>query len=244
MNLIPSRETQLLRDHFAQGLTGPVTIELYTQRESKIILPIQECATRKDTRELLTEVAGLSDLIRLEVHDFVAEGELARSAGIDRIPAFVLKGAARGRVRYFGIPSGYEFTSLIQDLVAVSRGASDLAPVTKEALAGLTTDVHIKVFVTPTCPHCPGIAHLAHQFAVESTRVTADVIEASEFPDLVQRYEVSGVPKTVVNEKDRCRGRAARGTLSRRSAAHASSGLNRRPDRVRPGYNSRIQMFR
>jgi glutaredoxin-like protein len=191
----------MLRDHFAEEMTGPVTIELSTQRESKIILPIQECATGKGTRELLAEVACLSDLIRLEVHDFVAEGELARSAAIDRIPAFVLKGARKGRVRYFGIPSGYEFTSLIQDPVDVSRGATDLAPATKDALAGLTTAVHLKVYVTPTCPYCPGISHLAHQFAVESARITADVIEASEFPDLVQRYEISGVPKTVVNEK-------------------------------------------
>jgi len=200
MNLIPSRETQLLRDHFAKEMTGPVTIELYTQRESRIILPIQECATCKDTRELLTEVAGLADSIQLEVHDFVAETDGARAAGIDRIPAFVLKGAAKGRVRYFGIPSGYEFTSLIQDLTAVSRGTTDLAAGTREALAGLTADVHIKVFVTPTCPHCPGIAHLAHQFAIESPRITADVIEASEFPDLVQRYGVSGVPRTIINE--------------------------------------------
>jgi glutaredoxin-like protein len=201
MNLIPSRETQMLRDHLAAELAGPVTIALFTQRESKIILPIQECATCKDTRELLAEVAGLSALIRLEVHDFVAESDLARSAGVDRIPAFELRGAGKGRVRYFGIPSGYEFTSLIQDLVDASRGATDLAPATKEALAGLTSDVHIKVFVTPTCPYCPGIAHLAHQFAIESARVTADVIAAGEFPDLVQRYEISGVPKTVVNEK-------------------------------------------
>jgi glutaredoxin-like protein len=200
MTLIPSRETQLLKDHFAKELTGPVTIRLYTQRESRIILPIQECATCKDTRELLTEVAGLSDRIRLETHDFAVEADSARAAGIDRIPAFVLEGAARGRVRYFGIPSGYEFTSLIQDLTAVSRGATGLAASTREALSALTTDVHIKVFVTPTCPYCPGIAHVAHLFAVESPRVTADVIEASEFPDLVQRYGVSGVPRTVINE--------------------------------------------
>jgi predicted DsbA family dithiol-disulfide isomerase len=37
--------------------------------------------------------------------------------------------------------------------------------------------------------------------AVESDRVTGDVVEASEFPDLVQRYQVSGVPKTVINDR-------------------------------------------
>ena len=36
--------------------------------------------------------------------------------------------------------------------------------------------------------------------AVESSHVTADVIEAMEFPDLAQRYGVRGVPKIVINE--------------------------------------------
>ncbi len=200
MSLIPARETQMLRDHFAKHLTAPVTIELFTQRESRIVLPVQECMTCKETRELLTEVAALSPLIQLEVHDFVAEEALARARGIDRIPSFTLRGAAKGHVRYLGIPSGYEFTSLIEDIVDVSRGTTSLAPKTKEALAGLTGDVQIKVFVTPTCPYCPAAARLAHQFAVESEHVTADVIEASEFPDLVQRYQIAGVPKTVVAE--------------------------------------------
>ncbi len=150
MNLIPTRETQLLKDHFDKNLTAPVTIELYTQRESKIILPIQECMTCKETRELLTEVASLSDSIQLEVRDFVADEAAARAEGIDHIPAFTLKGAAKGRVRYIGIPSGYEFASLVQDLVEVSSGTTTLTPETRETLAGLKEDVHIQVFVTPT----------------------------------------------------------------------------------------------
>lgn len=36
--------------------------------------------------------------------------------------------------------------------------------------------------------------------AVESKMVTADVIEVSEFPHLAERYQVYGVPKTVINE--------------------------------------------
>ena len=69
-----------------------------------------------------------------------------------------------------------------------------------EALHGLAKDVHIRVFVTPGCPFCPAAARLAHKMAVESERVTADVVEASEFPDLVRLYDVHGVPKVVVNE--------------------------------------------
>lgn len=41
---------------------------------------------------------------------------------------------------------------------------------------------------------------LAHQFALESDLITADMVEATEFPHLSQRYQVRGVPRTVVNE--------------------------------------------
>jgi alkyl hydroperoxide reductase subunit AhpF len=95
-------------------------------------------------------VAHLSDKIKLTTHDLHQEGELASEHGIDRVPAFLLKGAARGRVRFFGMPSGYEFSTLIADLVDVSRGTTSLSAETLEQLASLNQDVNIKVFVTPT----------------------------------------------------------------------------------------------
>ena len=56
------------------------------------------------------------------------------------------------------------------------------------------------MFVTPTCQYCPTLARLAHAMALESPRVTADVIEVQEFPDLAALYRVRGVPKTVIND--------------------------------------------
>ncbi len=147
-------------------------------------------------------MAGLSDRIHLNVHDFFADdGAPASLAGADRIPAIALGGKARGRVRYFGIPGGYEFSSFVEGLIEVGNGSTDLLPETRTALESLTGPVHIRVFVTPSCPFCPGAARLAQKMAVESGKVTAEIVEASEFPDLVERYKVQGVPKTVVNER-------------------------------------------
>ena len=70
----------------------------------------------------------------------------------------------------------------------------------REKLATLTRPVYVQVFVTPTCPYCPGVASLAHQAAIESAHVTADVIEISEFPELAAEYHVRGVPKIVIND--------------------------------------------
>ncbi len=55
------------------------------------------------------------------------------------------------------------------------------------------------VFVTPTCPYCPRAVILAHQFAMESPMVQAEMVEAMEFPKLSDQYGVSGVPHTTIN---------------------------------------------
>ncbi len=150
MALIQEKDAQFIRDHFAKNMVGDVKVTYFTQRQSKLLIPGQECMYCQETRELLEEVAALSDKIELEVHDFVGDEEQAKQLGVERIPAFVLEGAAKGKVRYFGIPSGYEFSTLIEDFVDVSKGTTDLSPTTKEALAQLPADVRIQVFVTPT----------------------------------------------------------------------------------------------
>lgn len=69
-----------------------------------------------------------------------------------------------------------------------------------QTLQALEKDIRIQVFVTPTCPCCTMVVRLAHQFAMESPRVRGEMVEATEFPHLAQKYHVFGVPKTVINE--------------------------------------------
>jgi len=201
MAVIREKDARELRKHLEALLTSPVTLDLYTRPSSGLWVPGWEsCETCDDARRLLEELAGLSDRITLRVHD-VAEAVPA-SGGTDggAVPTIVVSGAARGTVRFLGLPAGLEFGTLLRTLVDVAAGSTSLAAETKETLRGLTRDVHIRVFVTPTCPFCPRVAQIAHQMAIESPRVTADVIEAQEFPELSDRYQVRGVPKTVLND--------------------------------------------
>ncbi len=101
---------------------------------------------------------------------------------------------------FFGVPAGYEFSTLLKDIVQISRGETELAPETREMIKKLSTPVDIKVFVTPTCPYCPGMVSLAHQFAMENGNIKREMIEVNEFPQLAVKYNVMGVPKTVINE--------------------------------------------
>jgi glutaredoxin-like protein len=201
MRFVREKEAEALRAHLDKRLAGPVTLDLFIEPKSAIVVPGRpDCELCEETRALLEDVASLSDQIRLTVHDVRTESDLARERGVSRVPTLVLRGAARGVVRYVGIPTGLEFGTLLEDLAAVSRGATTLGAESRAKLATLSKPVHVQVFVTPTCPFCPGVASLAHQAAVESVNVTADVIEISEFPDLAARYHVRGVPKIVMND--------------------------------------------
>jgi alkyl hydroperoxide reductase subunit AhpF len=134
-----------------EGLTGDVRLIYFTQRESPLFIPGHECETCKDTRTLLEEVAALSDKIKLEVHDFVAESQLAREYAIERIPALVITADnVKGRIRYFGLPSGYEFSVLLGSLLDASQGESELSDASVETLVSVEKNLHIQVFVTPT----------------------------------------------------------------------------------------------
>ncbi|RMD96207.1 MAG: glutaredoxin [Calditrichaeota bacterium] len=127
--------------------------------------------------------------------------EVAQIYKIDRVPAIVIMGEEDYGIRFFGIPSGYEFISLLEAIVAVGQRDSGLSAETRQALAQIDQPVHMQVFVTPTCPYCPKAVTLAHRFAIENKNIRGDMVEATEFPMLSQRYEVMGVPRTVVNEK-------------------------------------------
>jgi glutaredoxin-like protein len=195
MSLLNEKIQSQVRDEFAK-LVHPVKLVLFTQE--------MECLYCKETRQLVEEVSALSDKITLEVYDFAQDKAVADQYGIDKIPAVaIVTGGTESQdygIRLYGIPSGYEFSTLIQDIVMVSAQDSGLSQETREELAALTQPLHMQVFVTPTCPYCPQAVFLAHQMAMESSWVKADMVEATEFPYLAQKYQVMGVPRTVINE--------------------------------------------
>jgi len=173
-------------------MVKPVTVRFFTQE--------MECGYCKETHQLLQELSELSSKIQLEVYDFVANKEMVEKHHIDKIPATVVMDEEDRGIRFFGIPAGYEFSSLLSSLLLVSTGQSKLTADTKAFLDYNQQPINLKVFVTPTCPYCPGAVILAHQMAYYSKNVTAEMIEVSEYPHIAQKYAVQGVPRTVVNE--------------------------------------------
>lgn len=192
MPLIAEQHKSHIKEELA-SLQNPVRIVVFTQEF--------ECDFCRETRELVQEIAQLSDKISVEVYDFVKDAKKAGEYGIDKVPALAVVGKQDYGVRYYGIPAGYEFGTFIKDLKMVSKGTTELSEKSRTRLVTVTSPVHIQVFVTPTCPYCPMAVSLAHQFAIENAQVRADMIDVTEFPHLGQKYAVMGVPKVVMNER-------------------------------------------
>lgn len=181
-------------------MTKPVTLKFFSQDF--------ECMYCKETHQLLEELLSTNPLLKLETYKFESDEAVVKEYGIEQIPAIAVVGEEDYGIRFYGIPSGYEFTSLLNAILMVSTGIAKLLPETKAWLDNLKEDIHLKVLVTPTCPYCPPAVMLAQRLAMYSKRVKAEMIEVSEFPHLAQKYAVQGVPRTVINEKDFLEGSA------------------------------------
>ena len=142
MPLLSDKDAAFLKDHFAESLTQPVKLITFTQTIA--------CQFCRETGEILEEVAALSDLITVVTYNFVTDKQVAETFGIDKIPATVVMSDVDYGIRFFGIPSGYEFTSLVEDIVDVSRGSSGLSKESLEAISTIKDPLHIQVYVTPT----------------------------------------------------------------------------------------------
>lgn len=193
MSLIPNEHKEHIRSELNEKMEKPVKLIMFTQEI--------ECKFCAETRQLTQEMATLNEKIQLEIYDFVANSEKAKEYGVDKVPAIVVVGEKDYGIRFYGLPYGYEFQTLIEAVINVSKGKTDLSDKTKEMLKEIKTPVHIQVFVTLTCPYCPIVASLAHKFAIENDLIKADVVDGGEFPHLGLKYGIMGVPKTIINEK-------------------------------------------
>ena len=177
-------------------LPAPVRLVFFTQTFG--------CETCLQARQAVGDLARRSARVTVEEHNLLLDREQAAAFGIDRAPGMAIVGPRDLGLRYFGTPAGHELRSMA-DAIALAGGAAGdgggLAPESLAALAALDRPLDIKVFVTAACALCPQTVGLAWRLAVASPCVTASVFEATEFPELVQRYRVSGVPQTVVDDR-------------------------------------------
>lgn len=180
------------------NMDKPVTIKVFSTKD--------HCLMCNEMITMMESVAKLSDKIKLETCDCSPDAKTAKEYGIKRHPALAIEGEKDYGIRFFGIPAGKEFTSLIETIMIVSSRDSGLSEESLKQLKKLGKKVNIKVFVTLECPYCPAMVLLAQKIAFASDKVTSEMIEATQFTELAGKYNVFGVPNTIINEHTRVEG--------------------------------------
>jgi thiol-disulfide isomerase/thioredoxin len=162
MTIIAEKDRETIRTMLESELVDDVELLLFTRPRSHVYVPgRQDCETCDETRELLEELVGLSQKLRLTSHDVSSEPDAADAYGVTEVPTVLVRPAANEaieveesaappNVRFLGLPAGYEFSTLLADVVDMSKGSTDLSEPAREEVRAIDTPVHIQVFVTPT----------------------------------------------------------------------------------------------
>lgn len=177
------------------SLQGDVTIALFTEGD---------CDTCDQTTAYMQEISALSDKIHFLPYDLKQDAQKAKEYGVTMVPSIVLldsKGSYRG-IKFNGIPAGHEINSFIPALLEVSGAESEVPQELADRIHAIDQPTNIKVFVTLSCPHCAGAVQKAHKMALMNKNIQAEMIEAQTFGELADKYQVSGVPKIVINDKE------------------------------------------
>ena len=146
MALISPSDQERLRDAFTE-MTRSVRLLFFTQTLG--------CGMCLQTKQILDELPPLSDKIAIEEVNLILEGDKAKTYAVDRAPAIavcyeqdaVLHDA---RIRFLGMPGGYEFISLVQAVILAGGGPSHLSDESRTKLLAVDKPVTMQVFTTPT----------------------------------------------------------------------------------------------
>jgi alkyl hydroperoxide reductase subunit AhpF len=141
MGLIGNEEGQEIRERLNE-MVNPVRLIHFTQELN--------LEYGREAKQLVEELTGFSDKLSAEVYNYLLDTDRVAEYGIDKVPATVIRNGKDYGIRFYGIPAGYEFSTILDTIVAVSKGDSGLKPESREKLAAITKPLHLEVFVTPT----------------------------------------------------------------------------------------------
>jgi glutaredoxin-like protein len=157
-----------------------------------------QCDYCKEILSLLNEIGEMNGKIEVEHHKMDDKAAVEKY-GADNAPLIVLEGKNKGRVRFYGIPSGHEFGGFLATIVEVSKGdTAEFPGDLKKRVMAIDVPLRLDVFVTPQCPYCPGAVRLAQAMAILNKNITGCGVEAIEFSEWADRNGVKSVPRTIV----------------------------------------------
>ncbi len=193
LKLISEEDAKIIKD-FLKQMESEVKILLFSQRF--------KCTGCREAENLVDDLLEISDKLKVEKYISEDSKEVFHKYDIIYVPTFIVVSHKNpDGIRFLGVPLGYEFTSFLEDLVNASKPIPDLPQNIIDDLLSIERNVHLKVFVTLSCPYCPIAVKFAHAFAMVNPKIRAEMIDAALYPQLALKYSVSAVPKTVINDR-------------------------------------------
>lgn len=139
---MPTESEQAKVRELLVSMTSPVRLVFFYQSFL--------CETCPPTRQILTELSRLSEQLTFEEYNLQLDREKVEEFGVDKVPAVVVVGTRGDGLCFYGIPSGYEFSSIIDAILLESNGDSGLSTDSRTVVANVTVPTNIQVFVAPT----------------------------------------------------------------------------------------------
>lgn len=155
------------------------------------------CETCPDTVGLGRAIKARSPKIALEVYDHVMDRDKSEQYNVQNVPAIVVQGGDGRLVRFYGLMESVFLRVLLDTILAVSEGKVWFPEDVRRTLSHLEREVPVQVFVESDCRHCRPVAETAIGLAFESGLLSVDIVIASGFPKLIQKYAIKTLPKTV-----------------------------------------------
>jgi glutaredoxin-like protein len=194
MGLIREEDKKYLKEEFNKNLKREVRL-LYFRKENN------ESEYSKQTKELLEELVSLNGNLSLVIES-CDNAERMKSEELTLCPSIKVKSDRKGFVNFYGIPAGHEFISLVEGIKDMGSENLSLPDDVIKSLKDIKEPTDVKVFVTHSCPYCPGAVRNAHQFSLVNEKIKGSMVDANFFGELSMKHGVSSVPHTIVNDKN------------------------------------------
>ena len=156
----------------------------------ELVASLDDSAKAREMKELLLEIAELSDKITLVERT---------DAGV-RTPSFrINRSGTEIGVSFAAIPMGHEFTSLVLALLQVGGHTIKFDAATIEQIRNLDGDYEFETFMSLTCHNCPDVVQALNAMAVINPRIKVTTIDGGVFPKEVEERQIMAVPMMFLN---------------------------------------------
>ena len=195
---LPDQDKAFLTEQFA-SMESAVKIDYFHQSPSSVEIPGRSpCLSCEATKEVLEELAGLSDQINLTTYELSDEEEMASKRGIEQAPGIVVRGEKNRPLRLTGMPGGVFLAVVMQAIVSMGGQPLDLGGQLKSQLKKLRDTTEIRVVGAMMDPATGNAAIAALALALVSDKVDVWVYNLDEFPILGANMNLTHVPATIV----------------------------------------------